>query len=93
MREYARLSEGHADFRLQHEWVPYDKISNSWRAVVAAEDSNFTEHDGVEWEAIRKPGNTTRSRKKPGANARRSPSPSSWPRTCSCRVRKGQELV
>ena len=35
--------------------MPHDKISNSLkRAVVAAEDSNFTEHDGVEWEAIRK---------------------------------------
>ena len=71
--EYARLSEGHADFRLQHEWVPYDKISNSLkRAVVAAEDSNFTEHDGVEWEAIRKAWEYNQKQEEAGrSNARR----------------------
>ena len=88
--EYARLSEGHADFRLQHEWVPYDKISNSLkRAVVAAEDSNFTEHDGVEWEAIRKAWEYNQKQEEAGRSKRAAapPSPSSWPRTCSCRVR------
>ena len=88
--EYARLSEGHADFRLQHEWVPYDKISNSLkRAVVAAEDSNFTEHDGVEWEAIRKAWEYNQKQEEAGRSKMRGGSTitSSWPRTCSCRVR------
>ena len=40
---------------LRYQWVPYERIhDNLKRAVVAAEDSNFTGHDGVEWEAIRK---------------------------------------
>ena len=53
--ERSRLSDGNPDFELKYEWVPYDKINrNLKRAVVASEDSNFTEHDGVEWDAIRK---------------------------------------
>ncbi|HEY1057951.1 MAG TPA: monofunctional biosynthetic peptidoglycan transglycosylase [Limnobacter sp.] len=39
--------------QLKHEWVPYDQISmNLKRAVVAAEDSGFMNHYGVEPEAI-----------------------------------------
>jgi len=38
---------------IQHTWVPYDRISrNIKRAVIAAEDSNFTGHDGVDWDAL-----------------------------------------
>ena len=52
--ELSRLQDGNPDFRLKYEWVPYDKINRSLKlAVVASEDSNFTEHDGVEWDAIR----------------------------------------
>lgn len=40
---------------LKQQWVPYDQISsNLKRAVIASEDSNFTDHEGVEWDAIRK---------------------------------------
>jgi monofunctional biosynthetic peptidoglycan transglycosylase len=40
---------------LKHQWVPYDQISNNLkRAVIASEDANFTDHEGVEWKAIRK---------------------------------------
>ncbi|MEI2415206.1 monofunctional biosynthetic peptidoglycan transglycosylase [Orrella sp. JC864] len=54
-QELTRLQAQDPDARLRHEWVPYDRISNSLkRAVVAAEDANFTGHGGVEWEAIRK---------------------------------------
>jgi monofunctional biosynthetic peptidoglycan transglycosylase len=38
---------------LRHRWVPYARISpNLKRAVIAAEDANFTEHEGVDWDAI-----------------------------------------
>ena len=34
--------------RLEQNWVPYARISNNLkRAVIASEDANFTEHDGV----------------------------------------------
>jgi monofunctional biosynthetic peptidoglycan transglycosylase len=41
--------------RLRHEWLPYDKISlNLKRALVAAEDANFMEHEGFDWDAIQR---------------------------------------
>ncbi|MFT4102646.1 MAG: monofunctional biosynthetic peptidoglycan transglycosylase [Burkholderiaceae bacterium] len=54
MREQlARLRESDPSARLRHAWVPYDQIAPSLkRAVIAAEDANFTEHDGVDWDAI-----------------------------------------
>lgn len=53
-QELSRLQENNPDARLDYRWVPYDQISNNLkRAVIAAEDSRFTEHGGVEWEAIR----------------------------------------
>jgi monofunctional biosynthetic peptidoglycan transglycosylase len=37
------------------EWVPYNAISdNLKRAVIASEDSEFAQHDGVDWEALEK---------------------------------------
>lgn len=42
------------DAVLRYEWVDYGQISPALkRAVVAAEDANFTQHNGVEWAAIR----------------------------------------
>lgn len=40
---------------LQQQWVPYNRISNNLkRAVIASEDANFSDHDGVDWEALQK---------------------------------------
>jgi monofunctional glycosyltransferase len=50
-----RLRAVRPDARLQHTWVPYERISNHLkRAIVVAEDSRFTEHEGFDWEAIDK---------------------------------------
>ncbi|MFZ6842814.1 monofunctional biosynthetic peptidoglycan transglycosylase [Undibacterium sp. RuTC16W] len=49
------LQEKNPDARLQHKWVPYNKISNNLkRAVIASEDDSFVDHDGVDWEAMQK---------------------------------------
>jgi monofunctional glycosyltransferase len=41
--------------RLHHTWVPYENISlNLKRALVAAEDANFMEHEGFDWDAIQR---------------------------------------
>jgi monofunctional biosynthetic peptidoglycan transglycosylase len=41
--------------RLQHAWVPYDRISASLkRAIVVAEDARFVDHEGFDWDAIEK---------------------------------------
>lgn len=48
---------------LAHRWVPYARISpHLKRAVIAAEDANFTEHDGVDWEAIERAHERNRRR-------------------------------
>lgn len=40
---------------LKHLWVPYEKISdNLKRAVLVAEDDKFIDHDGFDWEGIKK---------------------------------------
>jgi len=39
----------------RHEWVPYAQISDHLkRAVIASEDDGYSEHDGVDWDAIEK---------------------------------------
>jgi monofunctional glycosyltransferase len=42
-----------ADAELRHQWVEYQRISSHLkRAVIAAEDSRFLEHEGFDWEGI-----------------------------------------
>jgi monofunctional biosynthetic peptidoglycan transglycosylase len=49
------LREKNPDAKLQHKWVPYTRISNNLkRAVISSEDDGFSEHDGVDWEAMQK---------------------------------------
>jgi monofunctional biosynthetic peptidoglycan transglycosylase len=50
-----QLREHDPKARLQHRWLPYARISaNLKRAVVAAEDAKFLDHQGFDWEAIQK---------------------------------------
>jgi monofunctional biosynthetic peptidoglycan transglycosylase len=43
------------ELRAKNPWVPYARISNHLkRAVVAAEDARFLDHEGFDWEAIQK---------------------------------------
>jgi monofunctional biosynthetic peptidoglycan transglycosylase len=40
---------------LKHKWVPYKNISNHLkRAMIAAEDAKFVDHEGFDWEGIAK---------------------------------------
>ncbi|MBC3861062.1 monofunctional biosynthetic peptidoglycan transglycosylase [Undibacterium jejuense] len=49
------LQEKNPDAKLQHQWVPYNRISNNLkRAVIASEDDSFVDHEGVDWEAMQK---------------------------------------
>ena len=51
--ETLREKDPHA--KLQRQWVPYERISpNLKRAVVAAEDARFLDHEGFDWEMIEK---------------------------------------
>lgn len=49
------LQEQRPDAELRHEWVPYERISRQLkRAVVAAEDDKFIDHEGFDWEGMQK---------------------------------------
>jgi monofunctional glycosyltransferase len=50
-----RLATQKSQLRWRQQWVPYEAISdNLKRAVIASEDGDFTNHDGVDWEAVEK---------------------------------------
>ena len=49
------LRERNPSAQLSYQWVPYSRISPQLkRAVIAAEDARFTDHEGVDWDAIEK---------------------------------------
>lgn len=50
----ADLQRENPQAELRYDWVDYASINTSLkRAVVAAEDANFMNHTGVEWDAVR----------------------------------------
>jgi monofunctional glycosyltransferase len=50
-----RIWRHKGSLRWRQEWTPYEHISdNLKRAVIASEDGTFTNHDGVDWEAVEK---------------------------------------
>ena len=49
------MQDKNPDAELRHKWVPYTKISsNLKRALIAAEDASFVDHEGFDWEGIQK---------------------------------------
>jgi monofunctional biosynthetic peptidoglycan transglycosylase len=49
------MREKKPDAKLRHAWVRYDQISSHLkRAIVAAEDARFVDHEGFDWDAIEK---------------------------------------
>jgi len=50
-----RLAREPREHRWRQQWIDYPALSpNLKRAVIAAEDSGFVEHSGVEWDALEK---------------------------------------
>jgi monofunctional glycosyltransferase len=50
-----RVREKRPDAKAKQQWVPYARISmNLKRAIVAAEDAKFADHEGFDWEAMQK---------------------------------------
>ena len=50
-----RLANEKGSLRWRQQWVAYNQISdNLKRAVIASEDDGFTNHEGVDWEALEK---------------------------------------
>lgn len=49
------MRERKPNAQLRHQWVPYERISvHLKRAVIAAEDDGFVDHEGFDWEGIQK---------------------------------------
>lgn len=49
------IQEKRPNAELRHQWVPYERISNQLkRAVIAAEDDKFIDHEGFDWEGMQK---------------------------------------
>ncbi len=49
------LQEKNPNAELKHRWVAYKNISpNLKRALIAAEDAKFVDHEGFDWEGIEK---------------------------------------
>lgn len=50
---FERSQAKNARATLQHQWVPYEQISvNLKRAIIAAEDAKFLDHEGFDWDSI-----------------------------------------
>ncbi|XLM20150.1 monofunctional biosynthetic peptidoglycan transglycosylase, partial [Chromobacterium piscinae] len=51
--QLAKLQQDDPEAELSHKWVPYDRISpNLKRALIAAEDASFVDHEGFDWDGI-----------------------------------------
>ncbi len=49
----SELREKNPEARLQQQWIAYDQISPQLkRALIAAEDAKFVDHDGFDWQGI-----------------------------------------
>lgn len=84
-------------FELRHEWALYDHISRHIkRAVIAAEDSNFSEHAGVDWDALEKAYEKNARRGKPvagGSTITQQLAKNLFLTSDRSYIRKGQEFI
>ena len=70
--EMAALRKANPRIALQHDWVPYERINDTLkRAVIASEDSNFIDNNGVEWDAMRDAWEYNQHQQELGRKARR----------------------
>ncbi len=93
----AVLQEKNPKFELQHKWVAYDRISkNLKRAVIASEDDGFSEHEGVDWDAIQKAYEKNKKKGKPvsgGSTITQQLAKNLFLSGDRSYLRKGQELI
>jgi monofunctional biosynthetic peptidoglycan transglycosylase len=91
------LREKNPNAELKYEWVAYNRISpNLKRAVIASEDANFADHDGVDWEALQKAYERNNKRHKVvggGSTITQQLAKNLFLSGSRSYVRKGQEMV
>jgi monofunctional biosynthetic peptidoglycan transglycosylase len=98
MREQrSALQEKNPKAEIRQTWVPYNRISNNLkRAIIASEDANFSEHEGVDWDALQKAyEKNTRKRKvvSGGSTITQQLAKNLFLSGSRSYLRKGQELV
>jgi monofunctional biosynthetic peptidoglycan transglycosylase len=98
MREQqAAMQEKDPKARVKQMWVDYKSISpNLKRAVIASEDANFAEHEGVDWEALQKAYEKNQKRKKVthgGSTITQQLAKNLFLSGSRSYIRKGQELI
>jgi monofunctional biosynthetic peptidoglycan transglycosylase len=98
MREQqAALKEKNPKANIQQQWVPYERISsNLKRAIIASEDANFNDHEGVDWDALEKAYERNQKRKKVthgGSTITQQLAKNLFLSGSRSYIRKGQELI
>ncbi|MYM83151.1 monofunctional biosynthetic peptidoglycan transglycosylase [Duganella sp. FT50W] len=98
MREQqAALQEKNPKANIQQAWVPYNRISNNLkRAIIASEDANFSEHEGVDLEALQKAYEKNNKKKKVvagGSTITQQLAKNLFLSGSRSYLRKGQELI
>jgi len=98
MREQqSALREKNPKANIQQMWVPYNRISNNLkRAIIASEDANFSEHEGVDWEAMQKAYEKNNKKKKVvsgGSTITQQLAKNLFLSGSRSYLRKGQELI
>ncbi len=98
MREQqAVLKEKNPNANIRQQWVPYNRIStNLKRAVIASEDANFSEHEGVDWDALQKAYEKNTKKKKVvsgGSTITQQLAKNLFLSGSRSYLRKGQELI
>ncbi len=96
-REEAALRQKSPKAGLRHRWVPYERISiHLKRAVITSEDARFSEHEGVDWDAIEKAYESNLKRGRPakgGSTITQQLAKNLFLSPERSYLRKGQELV
>ncbi len=96
-QQLSALREKNPDAKLQQLWVPYARISpNLKRAIIASEDANFSEHDGVDWDALEQAYERNEKRKKVthgGSTITQQLAKNLFLSGSRSYLRKGQELI
>jgi monofunctional biosynthetic peptidoglycan transglycosylase len=92
-----RLAQDRPDLSIQHQWMPYERISrNLKRAIIASEDANFVNNNGYETDAILQAWEKNKSRGKivaGGSTISQQLARNLFLSREKSYVRKGQELI
>jgi monofunctional biosynthetic peptidoglycan transglycosylase len=80
--------------RWRQQWLPYERISdNLKRAVIASEDGTFTNHDGVDWEAVEKAWQRNNAAEERAARQRARQAPRPRPASARAPAVKAPKIV